>query len=186
MWIRQDLYRACVRSLQTPTRVQHRLRKCNYSHRGFVRRLSRVRRVVRASVFSFVLTPISNFLFIAFPQLFARTPSIIISVSTRDRFLRFFLYFWRNGNPRKKKRNQKDNQKCIELKKPAQGFSLKVKRAIVSHFAVFLVSFFFFFLFRYKLKFSTLVPFLIITSIFSYINGDQNLFSCNWMLINFF
>lgn len=177
MWIRQDLYRACVRSLQTPTRVQHRLRKCNYSHRGFVRRLSRVRRVVRASVFLFVLTPISNFLFIAFPQLFARTPSIIISVSTRNRFLRFFFIFLTKRQSAKKKRNQKDNQKCIELKKPAQGFSLKVKRAIVSHFAVFLVSFFFFFfLFRYKLKFSTLVPFLIITNIFSYINGDQNLF----------
>lgn len=142
---RQDLYRACVRSLQTPTRVQHRLRKCKYSHRGFVRRLSRVRRVVRASVFLFVLTPFPTSFTQHFSQFFVHTPSIIISVSTRNRFLRFFIFLTKRQSA-KKKRNQKDNQKCIELKKPAQGFSLKVKRAIVT-FCCFPC--FFFFLFRY-------------------------------------
>lgn len=138
---RQDLYRACVRSLQTPTRVQHRLRKCKYSHRGFVRRLSRVRRVVRASVFLFVLTPFPTSFTQHFSQFFVHTPSIIISVSTRNRFLRFFIFLTKRQSA-KKKRNQKDNQKCIELKKPAQGFSLKVKRAIVT-FCCFPCFFFF-------------------------------------------
>lgn len=56
----------------------------------------------------------------------------------------FFIFLTKRQSA-KKKRNQKDNQKCIELKKPAQGFSLKVKRAIVT-FCCFPCFFFFFFI----------------------------------------
>lgn len=91
-------------------------------------------------------------------------------------FLAIFYIFDETAVREKKSVIKRIIKNASNLKKPAQGFSLKVKRAIVT-FCCFPC--FFFFLFRYKLKFTTLVPFLIITNIFCHINRDQNLFSLN-------